>query len=479
MKPSTTTTLSPLKFEMEALASRLHGLVQTGRDEAAQRGRSLLVSLTVECPSIAPLAVFHQARRQTRIFWHQLGEGMAMAAVGSAARLAGCGEARFAQVDAAYRRLASEAWIDTCPSYPLAAPAALGGFAFDPAAPSNPAWEGFPDALLIVPRFLFLAAGNAAWCTVNLDVSAGSRLDAAVEAAIGELAELTSVEADPIDDRQPAIRAPMNDQPGPWKQQVHDIVQAIQGGVVQKVVLARELRLRAQDEFDADVALRRLAAAAGHGALFAIDAGAACMIGATPERLVRLRERTVQVDCLAGSTARGDSEYADRRLGEALLHSDKDRREHGWVVRTLREALSSHCSSLHVPDAPRLLRLPDVQHLHTPLQGTLPAGCHILELVARLHPTPGVGGVPRSAALDLIRQHESVGRGWYAGPIGWVDARGSGEFVVGIRSALVRGGEAWLYAGCGIVEGSDPQREYEESRLKLRPMLAALTEQAT
>ena len=271
----------------------------------------------------------------------------------------------------------------------------------------------------------------------------------------------------------------MRDQSGAWAQQVGGIVQAIRRGAVQKAVLARELHLRAQGDFDVAVALRRLAAASGHCTLFALDTGSACMIGATPERLVRLQGRTVQVDCLAGSTARGDTEHADRRLGEALLGSDKERREHGWVVRTLREALASHGLSVRVPDAPRLLRLPDVQHLHTPLRGTLPAAFNVLDLVARLHPTPGVGGVPRPAALDLIREQEGRGRGWYAGPIGWMDARGGGDFVVGIRSALVRGSEAWLYAGCGIVEGSEPQREYEESRLKMRPMLAALTEKAS
>ena len=260
---------------------------------------------------------------------------------------------------------------------------------------------------------------------------------------------------------------------------MHDIVQEIQRGAVQKVVLARELRLRARADFDVDIALRRLAAAAGHCTLFVLDTGSGCMIGATPERLIHLQGQTVQVDCLAGSTARGDTEHADRRLGEALLHSDKDRREHGLVVGTLREALSSYCLSLQVPDAPRLLRLPDVQHLHTPLQGTLPAGSSILDLAARLHPTPGVGGVPRPEALDLIRVQERLGRGWYAGPIGWTDAHGGGEFVVGIRSALVRGSEAWLYAGCGIVKGSDPRSEYEESCLKLRPMLAALSETAS
>ena len=401
-----------------------------------------------------------------------------MVGVGSAASLMGTGEGRFTHVSAAYRRLVSEAQINACPTYPLAAPVALGGFAFDPSAPANPVWEAYPDALLIVPRILFTSAEHAAWCTINLQVSASCDPDAVAEDTVGELAELTLVDADPLGSRQPALLAPINDPSGLWEQQVHDIVQEIQRGAVQKVVLARELHLRARADFDIDVALRRLAADR-HCTLFALDTGSGCMIGATPERLIRLQGQTVKVDCLAGSTARGDTEYADRRLGEALLHSAKDRREHGLVVRTLDEALSSYCLSLQVPDAPQLLRLPDVQHLYTPLQGTLPAGSNILDLVARLHPTPSVGGVPRPEALGLIQNQERLGRGWYAGPIGWIDARGGGEFVVGIRSALVNGNEAWLYAGCGIVEGSAPRSEYEESCLKLRPMLAALSETAS
>ena len=475
MKPSN--TFVPNRFEADALALRLHALVEAGRIEAARHRCSLLVSMTFECPPVMPLSIFRQAQ-PPRLLWHQPDEGMAMAGVGFAVSLMGSGEGRFTQVRAAYRRLVSEAQIDTCPSYPLSAPVALGGFAFDPSTPANPVWEAYPDALLIVPRFFFMSAEHAAWCTINLQVSAGCDPDAVTDDIVCEFAALMPVDTDPVADRQPAMWAPMNDPFGAWEQQVHDIVQAIQRGAVQKVVLARELHLRAQADFDVDIALRRLAAADRHCTLFALDTGSGCMIGATPERLVRLQGRTVQVDCLAGSTARGDTEHADRRLGEALLHSDKDRREHGLVVRTLREALSSYCLSLQIPDAPRLLRLPDVQHLHTPLQGTLPAGSSILDLVAQLHPTPGVGGVPRPEALDLIREQERLGRGWYAGPIGWIDAHG-GEFVVGIRSALVRGSEAWLYAGCGIVKGSDPRSEYEESCLKLRPMLAALSETAS
>ena len=118
--------------------------------------------------------------------------------------------------------------------------------------------------------------------------------------------------------------------------------------------------------------------------------------------------------------------------------------------------------------------MPNVQHLYSPLTGTLTADSHILELVERLHPTPASGGLPRQSALSLIRTHESFDRGWYAGPVGWIDGKGGGEFAVAIRSALLRQNEARLYAGCGIVAGSDPQREYEESRLKLQPMLWAL-----
>jgi isochorismate synthase len=475
MKPSN--TFVPNRFEADALAPRLHALVEAGGIEAARHRCSFLVSMTFECPPVLSLSIFRQAQ-PPRLLWHQPDEGMAMAGVGFAVSLVGSGEDRFTQVNTAYRRLVSEAQIDTCPSYPLSAPVALGGFAFDPSAPANPVWEAYPDALLIVPRFFFMSAEHAGWCTINLQVSAGCDPDAVTDDIVCEFAALMPVDTDPVADRQPAMWAPMNDPFGAWEQQVHDIVQAIQRGAVQKVVLARELQLRAQADFDVDIALRRLAAADRHCTLFALDTGSGCMIGATPERLVRLQGRTVQVDCLAGSTARGDTEHADRRLGEALLHSDKDRREHGLVVRTLREALSSYCLSLQVPDAPRLLRLPEVQHLHTPLQGTLPAGSSILDLVAQLHPTPGVGGVPRPEALDLIREQERLGRGWYAGPIGWIDAHG-GEFVVGIRSALVRGSEAWLYAGCGIVKGSDPRSEYEESCLKLRPMLAALSETAS
>ena len=254
---------------------------------------------------------------------------------------------------------------------------------------------------------------------------------------MAELAELTAADVDPLGDRQPELLAPINDPSGPWEQQVHDIVQEIERGAVQKVVLARELHLRARADFDIALALRRLAATAGHCTLFALDTGSGCMIGATPERLVRLQGKTVQVDCLAGSTARGDTEHADRRLGEALLQSAKDRREHGLVVRTLREALSIHCLSMEVPEAPRLLRLPDVQHLHTPLQGTLPVGFNILGAYPALRRSsssasrnlsPGVGMPGRLAGSTRAAAASS----WLASGRLWLTAAMPGSTPVAV-----------------------------------------------
>lgn len=177
---------------------------------------------------------------------------------------------------------------------------------------------------------------------------------------------------------------------------------------------------------------------------------------------------------LAGSMGRGASPEEDERLADELLGSAKDRTEHAIVASAIREMLAGVCSEIDVAAAPTLMTLPNVRHLATPISGRVFPGRTILDLVEQLHPTPGVGGYPRDAALALIRSEERLDRGWYAGPVGWMDARGDGEFAVGIRSALLSGLEATLFTGCGIVAASDPDREYDESRWKLRPVLHAL-----
>jgi isochorismate synthase len=177
---------------------------------------------------------------------------------------------------------------------------------------------------------------------------------------------------------------------------------------------------------------------------------------------------------LAGTGPRGATPEEDCALGQRLLADPKERTEHAVVVDAVREGLAEVSTRVVTEAEPRLHKLANVQHLVTPIRAQVQPGRGVLDLVERLHPTPAVGGYPRKRALEVIRQVEELDRGWYAAPLGWVDAQGQGEFVVGLRSALLRGDAATLFAGCGIVADSDPATELAEAGWKLRPILSAL-----
>jgi isochorismate synthase len=177
---------------------------------------------------------------------------------------------------------------------------------------------------------------------------------------------------------------------------------------------------------------------------------------------------------LAGSAPRGESEAADAELSNWLLGSEKERREHKVVVDWVSERMRALCNKLQWNKVPYVLRLGNVQHLATDFVGTSADDCHVLDFVEALHPTPAVGGVPLEPALEMIAQLEGFDRGWYTGPVGWVDGNGNGEFAIAIRCALLRNNEAFLYAGDGIVAGSDPDTEDRETTMKFRPLLTAL-----
>jgi menaquinone-specific isochorismate synthase len=183
----------------------------------------------------------------------------------------------------------------------------------------------------------------------------------------------------------------------------------------------------------------------------------------------------MHTEALAGSAPRGNSASEDATLAQALLHSEKDLREHRLVLESIARRVADLGLKLEHASQPRVLGLANVQHLHLPISASLPAGVHLLDLVARLHPTPAVGGTPREPAVAAIARLEPFNRGLYAGPQGWVDHRGGGEFFVGIRSALVDGRTAMVYAGAGIVAGSSPEKEFAETELKFKALIEALT----
>ncbi len=252
-----------------------------------------------------------------------------------------------------------------------------------------------------------------------------------------------------------------------WSQAVGRVLEEIRSGRVEKVVLARSRASRMPLPLDAAAAFAALRDA--HPSCFRFlywDERGGLVLGASPERLVSLREGLVRADAVAGTAPvrEGDGAEASRDL----LSNRKELREHTVVVRDLLSKLGSICDRVTASDGPSLQLLRHVAHLKTSVTGSAPPGTHVLDLVSRLHPTPAVAGSPPEAALTLIRALEPRSRGWYAGPIGWVDAAGDGDFAVGIRSAHVRGDRALLYAGAGIVEGSVAEREWEECAIKMR-----------
>lgn len=256
-----------------------------------------------------------------------------------------------------------------------------------------------------------------------------------------------------------------------WEAAVAAAVDHIRGGDVTKVVLAREVIVVANRPIVVPTVLRRLRALYPSCTTFLVDG----FLGASPEVLVARSGSTVRSRPLGGTRPRSGDPAVDATQAAVLLGSDKDRREHALIVDAVTAALGPICTRLDVPDVPSIVQLRNVLHLGTSIEGTLaePAPS-VLDLARLLHPTPAVGGAPRSTALALIAELEQTGRGRYAGPVGWVDRNGDGELVVGIRSAAIDGAQASMWAGVGVVVGSETADELAETQYKLQAVLAAI-----
>jgi menaquinone-specific isochorismate synthase len=259
--------------------------------------------------------------------------------------------------------------------------------------------------------------------------------------------------------------------PGPrWERAVAEAVRRISRGDLRKVVLARDVYATARRPIDPRTVLRRLAARYPECYTFACDG----FVGATPELLIRREGDEVRSLVLAGTMPRGGSADEDSQLAAALLASAKEAEEHRYAADSVRRVLAPLCETIEVSPEPELLTLPNVHHLGTRVVGRLAADRSALALAAALHPTAAVGGDPAEVAVEVIRELENMDRGRYAGPVGWMDAHGNGEWGIGLRCAQLDGNQARLFAGGGIVAGSDPAAELAETMSKLRPMRSAL-----
>src|SRR6266446_3885267 len=469
----------PLYCDHEQLRVTLHNAAK----RSAHLGRAVLASFTqaIEwCDGIRIFTGATLAGLGESFFWERLSEQRALVGIGSASTIETHGPTRFTTASAAWRALLCDAVFGGI-SRESSGPLLFGGFAFDPLSPHTPLWEGFPDGLLVLPHLLLSYSDGRATLTVNKIVQPSAEIEQdAEEIATTVMCLRAAVEEVSLQPRRETTRIScIQDLPSAsqWMEQVANTVKMIQQGVYEKVVLARSVRVTTTtptETFDVSTILDRLRQSSPGASIFAIQRGERYFVGATPERLMRAQDGQIQTMALAGSAPRGATEEEDRRIGRELLQSEKNNDEHAIVVTMMREALANLCSRIWTADAPQLLRLKNIQHLETPIVGELMPGRCLLEAIDNLHPTPAVGGFPRHAALEAIRAAERMDRGWYAGPIGWIDANRNGEFAVALRSALVYGNEATLFAGCGIVADSDPQSEYAESCLKLQVMLRAL-----
>jgi menaquinone-specific isochorismate synthase len=401
------------------------------------------------------------------VAWIRHGDGLA--GWGETARITlPAGEDRFTAGEKWLRELFDSAEVDDQVAEPGCGPVAFGSFTFDSASDGS---------VLVIPETIIGRRGGRSWLTTIRPLSA-ARAPAA-------RAPQTPPPwpAAPGPAREPALlTAPAEIRwhdgsltaPG-WQRAVAAAVRRIRGGQLSKVVLARDLYATAARDLDIRVILRRLSDRYPDCYTFAC----ANLVGATPELLIRRQDDDISSLVLGGTAPRGRDAAQDDRLGAALLASAKEREEHEYAVVGVRSVLAARCDRLTVDPGPSLMRFANVQHLGTWITGRLDgaqaAGDHsVLALADALHYTPAVCGTPAEAAMELIRDLEVMDRGRYAGPVGWIDARGNGEWGIALRCAEVDGRRARLFAGCGIVAGSDPAAELAETQAKFAAMQFAL-----
>ncbi len=481
-----TSALASIRCNREQLLATLH----TAATRAATHGHSVLASFVQPLGEWDALKLFtaaQQANIGECFFWERPSEQSAFVGIDRAAAITTSGSTHITAAIPAWRTLLQHAVISSAQeniSLTSAGPLAFGGFCFDPLSPRTPLWQGFPDGLLIVPHLLFSRYSSGATLTINTKVETEENIEQHVEELMVKIMRLQTALAKP----STAARSSPTDAPSllclhdllpasAWMEQVAETAQCIRQGAYEKVVLARSVEVTSQTPeitFDVSTVLHRLRQSYPTACIFAIQREDHYFVGATPERLVCSEDGQLQTMALAGSAPRGATPAEDEQLGAELLHSAKNKSEHEIVVKTIQEALMKLCSNVWMAEAPHLRKLKNVQHLETPIVGKLLPERSILEALAILHPTPAVGGFPQQEALAAIRAGEQLDRGWYAGPVGWLDAASNGEFAVALRSGLIARDKATLFAGCGIVADSDPQSEYAESCLKLQVMLRGL-----
>ncbi|NBC66319.1 MAG: isochorismate synthase, partial [Bacteroidetes bacterium] len=415
-------------------------------------------------------------------YWAHPENSISISAAGMVRELKATGRNRFDQITNQTVRIKNEIQAYTAIQHSMAGPLFLGGYSF---ADHNvgQVWKKFGGARFVLPEWMLIEVGNFHLLTLALEKK-GRGADDIYQEIISRITDFLNLagklqHSDHNQDFQSNILCTLQvpEDHKKWVSKVEKAKKLIREEKFEKIVLARSVSFESKRELIPTVLAHKLREKYPACYNFMIQRDPqTSFIGASPERLASFNNGTFLTEGLAGSISRGKSAMEDASLAHTLLNSSKDREEHNFVVQAIDDNLKPFSDSVEHPKKPQIKKLQNVQHLFTPIRASIKEGVEIHELVEQLHPTPAVGGYPRDESVPYIREIEQIDRGWYSAPVGWFNLKGSGEFAVAIRSALLHHNRAQLFAGCGIVADSDPEKEWNETLLKFVPLMDALNQ---
>jgi menaquinone-specific isochorismate synthase len=471
-------SVTPYRTNLFQDHKELYQLLFRGKQQSVEKDCPQIVSISQEIEQLDPLSVLQTLARpnQLHFYFEKRSNNEAIAAIDAVA---------FIKIEGINRYQKSQSFIKYCLaniisnchlSLPFAGPHFFCSFTFNDEKLSVD--SPFHPATVFLPRWQISIRKNSCVLVANIEVDYKTNLEVLLESFCTRLKiiswsghRLSNINKKP---QNKFIKQATQNAEG-FKLSVLSALESIQAKQFSKIVLANAIDVVSLLPFNLVNSLNNLRSRYPDCSVFSINNGKGkTFIGASPERLISIQNHQLVTDALAGSAPRGKTAIEDAEFAHRLLSSEKERREHQFVLDFITERLSYLGLVPHLLPTPQLRQLSNIQHLWTPIQAQIPIDVHPLDIVAQLHPTPAVAGVPRDIALRHIRRYEHFDRCLYAAPLGWIDHQGNSEFIVGIRSALIDGSQARLYAGVGIVAGSDPDKELVEIQLKLQALLKAL-----
>jgi menaquinone-specific isochorismate synthase len=472
-------TVSPCSAEFFVYNKELYQFLVKNRAYCIKNNCTQIASIALEIDSVDPLVAFGKlaTSNEVNFYWENPSKREAIFALDAVTKFQFEGKHRFSQAEK-FVKYSLGKIVNFCNiNHYFTKPLFFCSFSFfETNLQQN---YPFSPATIFLPKWQVARKGDRTIFIANIIVSADLNIEKILQDLWQKITAVNNFKYDfvNLDDTRTKFIQNSITKPDKFKLSVLSALDNISKGHYNKIVLADALNIRSSTPLDLLKSLNNLRQLHPNCCIFSTSNGKGQnFIGASPETLIAIRNQMLTTDALAGSAARGKTPAEDAKKANHLLNSQKEKHEHSLVIDFITQSLFSLGLFPQIL-APRLRQLSNIQHLWTPIAAKVPRNVHPLQIVAQLHPTPAVAGVAPEVACQEIRRYENFERGLYAAPLGWIDSEGNCEFVVGIRSALIDSNteSSLLYAGAGIVPGSDPEKEFAEIQLKLQALLKALT----